>query len=358
MKGFVLVFTHDPGFGGMGKASEFLLQSLKGVVPYQDIRLTTPGRPARVQGRISLAALRYAALLFLRYARALAKRPALVYLPVSQNGLPLLRDVFIVGLALFTGRPVLLHLHGSMLARRIAHGSLRDILLRVLLRRCAWIVLSPGVAELLFAAGVDKSSVRVVRNPAPDRTIRAEAHRPRGTWTVGFLGALAKVKGADIAVATVVGLRAEGWEVRGLLAGPIVDLGGDIDAAIQLLGQVEQSELDKVFWAEVDVLVVPSRWEEGQPFVVLEALQKGVPVVAAPSAGMSDLIDERAVMAVRPVAATNYVSALSVMLKRYDEMRAMQEQAWQRVRPAFARPTVTALLVEAVRANAIPMDRA
>ena len=130
------------------------------------------------------------------------------------------------------------------------------------------------------------ASVRwhAVRNPidvAPSQRTRAEANKP-----FVFVGRLAAEKGADLfaEAASALGLPArvvgDGEERAGLQARwPTLAVTGWLAPA-----QV-QAEL-----AGARALVLPSRWYEGQPLVVQEALAMGVPVIVADRTGSRDLV--------------------------------------------------------------------
>lgn len=63
------------------------------------------------------------------------------------------------------------------------------------------------------------------------------------------------------------------------------------DARIVLKGSFSPDEVDRVF-SEIDVLVVPSLWRENAPLVVLEALARGCPVLAADQEGLAEFVEE------------------------------------------------------------------
>jgi glycosyltransferase involved in cell wall biosynthesis len=65
-------------------------------------------------------------------------------------------------------------------------------------------------------------------------------------------------------------------------------LAGD-DERITFAGPFPREEVGRVF-SGLDVLVVPSRWYENQPGVILEAFAAGVPVVATDLGGMSEFV--------------------------------------------------------------------
>lgn len=62
------------------------------------------------------------------------------------------------------------------------------------------------------------------------------------------------------------------------------------DPRIALRGSFPQEELGEIL-SSVDVLVVPSRWYENAPVVILEAFAAGVPVVATDLGGMSEVVE-------------------------------------------------------------------
>ncbi len=69
-------------------------------------------------------------------------------------------------------------------------------------------------------------------------------------------------------------------ELRGLAGG---------DRRITFAGPFPREEVGYVL-SGLDVLVVPSRWYENQPGVILEAFAVGIPVVATDVGGMSEFV--------------------------------------------------------------------
>lgn len=63
------------------------------------------------------------------------------------------------------------------------------------------------------------------------------------------------------------------------------------DLRIQLMGEVENDKIEKVY-AHTDVLVVPSIWYENTPLVILEALASQTPVIASRIGGIPELIQD------------------------------------------------------------------
>jgi len=131
----------------------------------------------------------------------------------------------------------------------------------------------------------------------PGRIRRPTGDRRAGPCRFGFIGNIAPFKGALLALdafRSQADLPAEfhlfgaafsegrkGLEVlQEKVAG---------DARIRLRGPFDPEELPRVL-AEIDVLIAPSLWHENAPFVVLEALAGGVPVIGSDVGGIAEVL--------------------------------------------------------------------
>ncbi len=128
-------------------------------------------------------------------------------------------------------------------------------------------------------------TIRVGATPGSSR-VRTSSQSP----TIGFIGTLAAHKG----IATL--LRAahtapESWRFVVAGAGPLASA-VESDPRVEYLGRVE-SEQKEAFFERVDVLVVPSEWEEPGPFVVMEAAVRGMPCVVSDRGGLPETPESR-----------------------------------------------------------------
>lgn len=127
----------------------------------------------------------------------------------------------------------------------------------------------------------------------PERT------RPNDELVVGFLGSLTLRKGFHLLVKAVQELKG-GHKIR-LIAAGACDVPDEVLATysdiIEYRGFVGKNDLDS-FFSEVDVLALPSI-SEGFGIVQLEAISRGVPVLASDRVGdvVRDHIDGRVVPA-------------------------------------------------------------
>lgn len=136
--------------------------------------------------------------------------------------------------------------------------------------------------------GIDTSLIER-RDPDEERGVNEP-------FRIGFVGTLAPHKGCDILIEAVrkmpeanVALdiygnldRFQGFirKMRGIA--------GD-DRRIEFRGPFQRERVGEVL-SSLDTLVVPSRWYENQPGVILEGFASGMPVVATDLGGMSEFV--------------------------------------------------------------------
>ena len=87
------------------------------------------------------------------------------------------------------------------------------------------------------------------------------------------------------------------------------------------------------FLAEVDVLVVPSLWNDPCPLVIIEAFAQGVPVIGSNRGGIPERIDEDKTGF---VFAPEHPETLTAVLERFisgrDEVARMRVETLKRAR--------------------------
>jgi glycosyltransferase involved in cell wall biosynthesis len=125
----------------------------------------------------------------------------------------------------------------------------------------------------------------------PPRTPDAD-----GRLRVGFIGTLVWHKGADVLIDAAARLPAGRVDVR-VFGDPGVfpEYSAALRTAahglpVRFMGRFDHERADAIF-AQIDVLVVPSRWLENSPLVIHEAFMAGVPVVGSAIGGIVDLLD-------------------------------------------------------------------
>ncbi len=139
-------------------------------------------------------------------------------------------------------------------------------------------------------AVVGQQPVRIIRGINAELTRTAEARRqhPPPAITLGFMGRLEPTKGVEILLEALPRLpRGARLLVAG--SGPdhyVAALRGRAGEGVTFLGHVSPAE----FYAQVDLLVIPSVWEDPFPRVFHEALAFGVPSLITPLGGLPEVI--------------------------------------------------------------------
>lgn len=219
------------------------------------------------------------------FARLLSKTDVVVHNPVSLRALP-----FYWG---WSG--VLFFIHHTWLSRADGRVGWQDYLKRLALRCGHSIAVSKAIAAAIpVTAEVITNCYDQARFDGP---FQPWAERPPGSLV--FVGRLVSDKGADLAIAAVARLRAEGHDVSLAIAGQgpdeaslraqVVDLG--LSGYVNFLGSVRGAALRDLLQTR-RVLMVPSRWREPFGLVALEGLACGCRVVASDGGGLVEAVGE------------------------------------------------------------------
>ena len=207
------------------------------------------------------------------------------------------------------------------------------------------------MAGRMAAAGVFPDRLRWVPHfvlPTPERGVETPD-------SVVFAGRLSPEKGVDTLIEAIGRVDAR---VRLDVAGDGPDrrrLEGLAARAgerrVRFLGRVDAATVDSLVTDAVAV-VLPSRWYENQPLIVLEAFARGVPVVASDLGGTPELVRHGTDgFLVPPDDPAALASALQALLDDPARARAMGKAARERAVTDFA-PDVHLARIDAVYAEA------
>jgi glycosyltransferase involved in cell wall biosynthesis len=122
----------------------------------------------------------------------------------------------------------------------------------------------------------------------------------------------------------------EGDRLRARIAG----LG--LQESVRLHGAYSTADLDRIF-AETDIVVLPSQYE-GLPLVLVEAMQRGIPVVATSAGGTAELGEDNPDVIITP--GTEWAAFATGLEQMATRVRAGQIdgarlQAWTEARYGF-----------------------
>jgi glycosyltransferase involved in cell wall biosynthesis len=147
--------------------------------------------------------------------------------------------------------------------------------------------------------GFDTERYQYIRQGLVGKVQSRTASRAGDVLRLGYIGQIKPHKGVDLLVDAVITLLNEGQKIS-------LDLWGSEteapDYVAQLKGQT--ANYSTIRWngqytgakvwdvlASLDTLVVPSRWYENSPTVILEAFMMRLPVVVTDLGGMAELVE-------------------------------------------------------------------
>ncbi len=300
-------------------------------------------------------AFRHMARLALMLSRA---RPRVTMLTASQGKLGLLRDGAFGALAVGFRSRLVVYLRGSGYAEIPAtQGRLAGKILRSLFRHSASVIVL-GQSLVPMAVSVYPSArVVVVPNGCPPAVppescgARDESHP-----IVSYIGRLGRAKGIDEALLAARKLAPRFPGIEFILGGgwdspeyeqhvrAFIEREG-LSEVVHLPGPVSlqpKSDLLARSW----VHIVPSH-TEGQPWVILEAMSAGVPVVATDTGAIAETVHDGVTGFVVPVGdADALADRIAEVLRDHDLWKQMSDQTLARYEAHFTMERSHTLLAD------------
>lgn len=169
----------------------------------------------------------------------------------------------------------------------------------------------------------DGLTIKVIGNPVPSH-LDCSRNLSRNLTTIGYLGRLSPEKGIEDLLDAVHHTRRS--DISLLLGGSGAESYESvlreryIDRRIRFVGQVETFS----FLREVDVLVVPSTWDEPFGRVIVEAHASGVPVIGTCRGAIPELIEPGVTGFLYEPGSGELISLISSM--RLENLRSMREK--------------------------------
>lgn len=226
-------------------------------------------------------------------------RPRSVYLALS-GGFRQWIDILYVGVARVFGIPLFIHHH------TFSYFAEPRLVTKLLLRvagNATHIVLCECMSGLLEEIHeVDSQKIRVLSNISflDDIESTSEKKGCDNSLRVGFLSNIVAEKGIFEFFSILKESNRYGLALQGIVAGPVDASVKDkfmsslsVSANVQYMGAVYGNEKER-FFSNIDVLIFPSRLYEAEPVTVLEAMGRGVPVIAFSVGCIDSVIGETA----------------------------------------------------------------
>jgi glycosyltransferase involved in cell wall biosynthesis len=275
------------------------------------------------------------------------ERPDALLLTASQGTLGLIRDGLFVFLGRVFGARIVTYLRGSRYAElRTRQGRIAARVLRWIFKASSRVlVLGEGLVEMAHKVYSD-AQVAVVPNgcpPAvrPDEVGQRDEERP----LLVYVGKLSRAKGVDDALLAARSISASVPNLEFVLCGDWDPPGYRAEAmrlveesaltgVVRFPGSTTGQDKEALF-ARAWVLVVPSH-SEGQPWVILEAMSAGLPVVATDTGAIAETVEDGASGFVVPVGDSETLARrVTALVQDRDLWKRMSEGSLRRYQERF-----------------------
>jgi glycosyltransferase involved in cell wall biosynthesis len=268
-------------------------------------------------------------------------RPDLVHLHMSSYG-SFFRKCLLTWVSSAFRVPVVLHVHGSVFHRFFANApGLVRLLIRATLERADTVIaLGNTWADRLQHIA---PRARIVVVPNAIRPGSPVEQQTSGPVHVVFLGEVCDRKGTFTLLDSWAKMLADSGgsvQARLTIAGD-----GEIDrardrvaalglgASVDVRGWIANTNVPGLL-ASAHILVLPSQ-NEGQPMAILEAMAKGLCVVASNVGGIPELLDETCGVLVNPGDVTELADAITYVVTDHSARARFGAHALQRVQNEF-----------------------
>ncbi len=253
------------------------------------------------------------------------------------------RSALIGGLAAKLARVPLVHHVQSPTSQDSTHrvrNRINALVERLSLSRVAAVIpVSKSMQVYACRGGMTGRHVAVVPNGVPARSVLADRRPPDGLWTIGTVALFRQRKGLDVLLRAFAKLRADGCPVRLRAVGRFETR----EYEAQIMAQVHALGIaDAIQWrgfrkdvlaelATMDLFVLPSLFGEGLPFVVLEAMSAGVPVVSTSVEGIPEAVrDGQDGLIAQPGDPDDLARAIRRIVTGEVDWQALRRSAFER----------------------------
>lgn len=265
----------------------------------------------------------------------LSVRPDLVVVPISQSTVGFLKDAVFVVMARMLGLRVLVQLRGGNLKNwlRESPAPVRSFVMAVLRLPDGGIVLGRALRNQ-FTGILPDSKIYVVPNGADYPVL--ERTESAGEVRLLYLSNLQPSKGIEDVIAAVELLKE--WGVEGFRL-DVVGAWRDEDTRRRCCDLVDAAELPVTFHGPVygedkhsflagaDVFVFTPRMPEGHPWVIVEALAAGLPIVTTGQGAIPEcVVDGTSGYIVQANAPLEIAERLRELIEN-PELRSAQAQS-------------------------------
>jgi glycosyltransferase involved in cell wall biosynthesis len=267
-------------------------------------------------------------------------RPDVVHIHTSSYG-SFFRKCLLTWISWALRVPVVLHVHGSEFQAFFANApSLVRLLIRATLERADTVIALGNTWADRLRDIAPRASVVVVPNAIrPDSPVEQYTEGPvhvvflgevgdrKGTFTL--LDAWAKMADGDGGLQARLTIAGDGEVDRARCQVAALGVGASVDVR----GWIANTAVPELL-ASAQILVLPSQ-SEGQPMAILEAMAKGLCVVASNVGGIPELLDESCGVLVHPDDVTELADAITYVVTDHNARARFAANALKRIQNEF-----------------------
>lgn len=297
----VILGKIPPPYMGPSLATQIILQSALN----DQFRLvhvdTRAGKSLSAMGKFSFGKIGRNLGIYLRLWKTLRReKPALVLIPISQSTIGFLKDAVFILVALLCRRKVLIHLRGSNFLNWInGSAAITRAFVKGVLRRTHGVIVLGNNLRYLFAGIYPPQRIYVVPNGADYALdFRSKSNQP---LRLLYLANLQASKGIEDLLEAVRLLKEQGQ------GGFQLDVVGGWRSAETQSGcenlvrdhrlpvnfhPADAGEKKFRFLSEADVFIFPPRAPEGHPWVVVEAMAAGLPIISTDQGAIVESVQD------------------------------------------------------------------
>jgi len=252
-------------------------------------------------------------------------QPQLVWIPISQSTSGFIKDSFYILMSRLLGRRVLVHLRGSNFRNWLSQSpEWVNRYVRFFLRRCVGVIVLGECLRYLFEGFFKPESIFVVPNGA-DYILPPRLSRDESIVRILYLANLMASKGIGDVIEAVKILKKKGLSEFHL------DVVGDwVEANLEakLMNSVLSNNLpisfhEKTlgkkkfqFFVDADIFVFPPREPEGHPWVIVEAMAAGLPIITTDQGAICEsVVDNENGLIVQTKKPKQIANALELLLE-------------------------------------------
>ncbi len=267
------------------------------------------------------------------YRTIIREKVDIVHINTALNPLSILRDAAFVSAARTAKRPILLHLHGGkFLAREFDNKFLARISEKMLKTANVVVVLSE-LEKKIIKNRRQNLNARVLENAVAVRKIQLPKQKS-DEKTLIFLGRLHESKGLHEIIQACRFLKNENFKFRFNCFGAgdlkdyfVSEMTGILGDKFYYGGVVSGAEKEKAL-NEADIFLLPSRYGEGLPMAMLEAMAAGCVVVASEMASIGAVVEDgENGFTVEPNNVSQLVEKLKSLLSGEKDLEVLGENA-------------------------------